>query len=126
MVGSYKQVKHRLGFGDYQVRSDRAIRRHWQLVCCAFSFCWWALAEVGAEALELGAPPRVGVENGEELRAAPETGARGKKEWNSSSDDVVAGGAEGGEGVAGAICNASELLEHVLQEPPTTKAKSAA
>ncbi len=24
------------------VRSDRAIRRHWQLVCCAFSFCWQA------------------------------------------------------------------------------------
>lgn len=55
---SYKQVKHRLGFSDYQVRSDRAIRRHWQLVCFAFSFCWWALAEGGAEALELGGPPR--------------------------------------------------------------------
>jgi hypothetical protein len=39
---SYKQVKHALGWSDYQVRSDIAIRRHWQLVCCAFSFCWWA------------------------------------------------------------------------------------
>ena len=39
---SYKQVKHVLGWSDYQVRSDIAIRRHWQLVCCAFSFCWWA------------------------------------------------------------------------------------
>jgi hypothetical protein len=39
---SYKQVKHVLGWSDYQVRSDLAIRRHWQLVCCAFSFCWWA------------------------------------------------------------------------------------
>jgi SRSO17 transposase len=36
---SYKQVKHALGWSDYQVRSDTAIRRHWQLVCCAFSFC---------------------------------------------------------------------------------------
>src|SRR3712207_9497785 len=35
---SYKQVKHVLGWSDYQVRSDIAIRRHWQLVCCAFSF----------------------------------------------------------------------------------------
>jgi SRSO17 transposase len=35
---SYKQVKHVLGFSDYQVRSDLAIRRHWQLVCCAFTF----------------------------------------------------------------------------------------
>jgi SRSO17 transposase len=39
---SYKQVKRELGWADWQVRSDRAIRRHWQLVCCAFSFCWWA------------------------------------------------------------------------------------
>jgi SRSO17 transposase len=39
---SYKQVKHVLGWSDYQVRSDLAIRRHWELVCCAFSFCWWA------------------------------------------------------------------------------------
>jgi len=38
---SYKQVKHTLGWADYQVRSDRAIRRHWTLVCCAFTFCWW-------------------------------------------------------------------------------------
>jgi SRSO17 transposase len=38
----YKQVKHELGWADFQVRSDRAIRRHWQLVCLAFSFCWRA------------------------------------------------------------------------------------
>jgi hypothetical protein len=38
----YKQVKHELGWADFQVRSDRAIRRHWQLVACAFSFCWRA------------------------------------------------------------------------------------
>ena len=39
----YKQVKGELGWADFQVRSDRAIRRHWTLVCCAFSFCWQAL-----------------------------------------------------------------------------------
>jgi hypothetical protein len=38
----YKQVKNELGWADFQVRSDRAIRRHWQLVCCAFCFCWRA------------------------------------------------------------------------------------
>jgi hypothetical protein len=27
------------------VRSDRAIRRHWVLVCCAFAFCWWQEAQ---------------------------------------------------------------------------------
>ncbi|WP_443743054.1 hypothetical protein [Streptomyces rhizosphaericus] len=37
---SYKQVKDELGWADFQVRSDRAIRRHQILVNCAFSFCW--------------------------------------------------------------------------------------
>jgi DDE family transposase len=37
---SYKQVKDELGWADFQVRSDAAIRRHQVLACCAFSFCW--------------------------------------------------------------------------------------
>lgn len=37
---SYKQVKDKLGWADFQVRSDTAIRRHQILVNCAFSFCW--------------------------------------------------------------------------------------
>jgi hypothetical protein len=37
---SYRQVKHELGWADFMVRADQAIRRHWQLVCCAFAFCW--------------------------------------------------------------------------------------
>jgi len=45
---SYKQVKHVLGWSGYQVRSDVAIRRHWQLACCAFSFCWWAYGRLPA------------------------------------------------------------------------------
>jgi hypothetical protein len=36
---SYKQVKHTLGWADYQLRSDTALCRHWILVCCAFTFC---------------------------------------------------------------------------------------
>jgi hypothetical protein len=39
---SYKQVKDELGWADFQVRSDAAIRRHQVLVNCAFSFCWAA------------------------------------------------------------------------------------
>ena len=38
----YKQVKDQLGWADFQVRSDIAIRRHQVLVTCAFSFCWAA------------------------------------------------------------------------------------
>src|SRR6266487_1798692 len=36
----YKQVKDELGWADFQVRSDIAIRRHQALVSCAFCFCW--------------------------------------------------------------------------------------
>ena len=42
---SCKQVKDELGWADFQVRSDAAIRRHQALVNCAFSFCrdaWFA------------------------------------------------------------------------------------
>jgi SRSO17 transposase len=38
---SYKQTKNELGWADFMVRNDRAVRRHWTLVCCAFAFCWW-------------------------------------------------------------------------------------
>ncbi|MET3135191.1 hypothetical protein AAKU55_005499 [Oxalobacteraceae bacterium GrIS 1.11] len=38
---SYKQMKDELGWADFMVRNDRAIRRHWEFVCCAFCFCWW-------------------------------------------------------------------------------------
>lgn len=50
---SYKQVKDELGWADFQVRSDVAIRRHQTLVNTAFSFCWahW-LAHPAEEAPE--------------------------------------------------------------------------
>src|SRR3954454_3708285 len=51
----YKQVKGELGWADFQVRSDAAIQRHWHLVCCAFTFCWWAWFH--AEPGEQAAPP---------------------------------------------------------------------
>ncbi|WP_037934816.1 hypothetical protein [Streptosporangium roseum] len=35
----YKQVRDELGWADFQVLSDAAIRRHWTLVMCAFAFC---------------------------------------------------------------------------------------
>jgi hypothetical protein len=38
----YKHAKGELGWADFQVRADVAIRRHWALVCCAFAFCWRA------------------------------------------------------------------------------------
>jgi hypothetical protein len=36
---SYKRMKDELGWADFIVPSDRAIRRHWAAACCAFAFC---------------------------------------------------------------------------------------
>ena len=59
---SYKQMKDELGWADFMVRSDRAIRRHWTLVCCAFAFCWWHGA-CQARASELSTPPEARKKN---------------------------------------------------------------
>jgi hypothetical protein len=113
---SYKQVKHALGFSDYQVRSEAAIRRHWQMVFCAFSFCWWACGED----LDLGDPPGAVLEaNAEEVPAAsPSEEARGGKKRAPSSPAFVAWGAQAGEGVAGALRNAHEIRRAFTDEDP--------
>src|SRR5215212_2005568 len=110
---SYKQVKHVLGWSDYQVRSDIAIRRHWELVCCAFSFCWWANGRSPASLEELAET---------ENEPSAESAGRGKK----AAKSILAGDLEGGKGVVGALRNAHAILEGVLREAPTTAAKSAA
>src|SRR5215207_7398463 len=113
---SYKHVKHVLGWSDYQVRSDLAIRRHWQLVCCAFSFCWWAYDRLPASLEE---PAKT--EN--DTLADYYSEGRGKK---AAVPGILAGGLEGGKGVVGALCNAQAILEGILRDAPTTAAKSAA
>jgi hypothetical protein len=55
---SYKQVKGALGWTEYHVRSTVAIRRHWYLVWCAFSFCWWHASHMRCpDAESAGEPP---------------------------------------------------------------------
>ena len=108
---SYKQVKHVLGWSDYQVRSDIAIRRHWQLVCLAFSFCWWAHGHLPTE------------EPSQTEKDLPAKWAgRGKKEARG----LLAGDLEGGKGVVGAVDHAESILEGVLREAPTSGTRSAA
>jgi hypothetical protein len=111
---SYKQVKHVLGWSDYQVRSDLAIKRHWQLVCCAFSFCWWAYGHL---------PTADEEEDSTRTREdqPQEWEGRGKKEGQG----ILAGGPEGGEGMVGAMDDARQILEGVLRYAPAAGAKSA-
>jgi SRSO17 transposase len=115
----YKQVKHELGWADFQVRSDRAIRRHWQLVCCAFSFCWRAwFAEHPAQP----APA--------EPQAAPPAAARGET-TSHHRKQVRRGGGLAGDAAPGArlvdpMGRARALVASVVDGAPAGAAAAAA
>ena len=124
---SYKQVKHALGWSQCQVRSDPAIRRHWQLVICAFSFCWWASSAF----LEVEASPAgvavVAPKKDETNTTRTETEKRGEKGGQQTeAADVVAESIEEGEGVAGAVRNGVALPERILGSSPTKGARRVA
>jgi hypothetical protein len=114
----YKQVKGELGWADFQVRSDRAIRRHWTLVCCAFSFCWQAFL---AEHPDQPAPS--------DPQAAP-TAARGAQATGhpggTGRASVVAGDVASGAGLAGPMERAVALLAVVVASAPAPAAATAA
>jgi SRSO17 transposase len=114
----YKQVKGELGWADFQVRSDRAIRRHWTLVCCAFSFCWRAfLAQHPARP----APPDQQVAPAAARGATP-TGHPG----GTGRAAVVAAGAAGGAGLADPLQRPAALLAGVVASAPAPTAATAA
>src|SRR5919204_3962979 len=116
----YRQMKGALGWADFQVRSDRAIRRHWQLVCCAFSFCWWAYlrreATVSADdmrgaALAAGPLPAGGKSTHRGTGHRRQGGSR-------SAAAVVASGAPAGTGLAGPLDHAVALLARLVERAP--------
>jgi DDE superfamily endonuclease len=115
----YKQVKDELGWADFQVRSDRAIRRHWTLVCCAFSFCWHAGQ---AQAVAPGArpeppaataaPPEQVAARGAQQRLDPDRRYRA-----GGHQGVVAAGAAAGARLAGPVGVAAALLAWMVGQP---------
>jgi SRSO17 transposase len=119
---SYKQVKHTLGWSQYQVRSDTAIRRHWQLVCCAFSFCWYHAGhptskptEEAQESSDPEASPSASVP-----ADAAGTGEKNQRGPQSATTPVLAGGPSGGARMVGAVDHAVALLASVVRAAPTT------
>ena len=86
---SYKQVKDELGWADFQVRSDVAIRRHQALVNCAFCFCW--------DAWFADQPPQRGVAV---PRPDPGRGERGATSRPAAVGTVLAPGAARGTSLA--------------------------
>jgi DDE superfamily endonuclease len=112
---SYKQVKGELGWADFQVRSDRAIRRHWTLVCCAFSFCWQAFLAEQPPAPESQAAPTA-------ARGAQATGHPG----GTGRTAVVASGAAPGPGLADPMEHAATLLAVMVASTAAPSAATAA
>jgi hypothetical protein len=122
---SYKQVKHALGWAEYHVRSDAAMRRHWVLVWCAFSFCWWHLGHGAAAPAWLAAPgaaPRPDGLPSDSAGREKKPGRRG----STAAAGVLAGRVTDGAGVARAVDYAQALLARVVAGAPATCAPGAA
>lgn len=121
---AYKQVKTSLGWSQYQVRSDRAMRRHWALVQCAFAFCWWAETH--------GPAP----EEPNAAEAAPHdpdspSGERGGKGvtgcWaRTTASALLARGAAAGAGLAGTGLEAVALVAGLEPRPTAPSPASPA
>jgi DDE superfamily endonuclease len=103
----YKQVKGELGWADFQVRADRAIRRHWTLVCCAFSFCRHA-GQIEAAPAPPASPPHRDWADG---RCRP--GARAGAPQRLDPDPVATGGGRGGDVVAQGTARGARLADSV-------------
>ena len=88
------------------------MRRHWQLVCCAFSLCWWA--RTPARRFARGSWPRWRT-----LLMPSEPTGRGEKE----APGILAEGVEGGERVAGAVDNARAILESIYRSAPAQRVR---
>jgi SRSO17 transposase len=101
---SYKQVKDELGWTDFQVRSDIAIRRHQVLVNCAFSFCWDAWF---AHPPPPATPPGPGASGGE----------RGSRDRQAAPAAVLAPGAPRRPRLAGPSITLQRDRRAVRPEP---------
>jgi SRSO17 transposase len=111
---SYKQVKQHLGWAQYQVRSDIAIRRHWELVCCAFCFCWWASDFVeSALVSEAAHHPAI-------VTTTPRsTEPQKKRRRNVAAYPQLADSAPSSARLAGALPDAAALLVRLVRQTST-------
>ena len=106
---SCKQIKDELGWADFQVRFDIAIRRHQALVNCAFCFCWatW-FADHPPQDVAVSRP-RAG---------RRERGAAHRRTAVLAPSDL------GGARMAFPLDLAAALLERLVERAPATAAAS--
>jgi hypothetical protein len=110
---SYKQVKDELGWADFQVRSDIAIRRHQALVNCAFCFCWQAWFHDHPMRPERVTP-----------RTAPGRGERGPARRRTATGTDLATGVTRDTRLAFPLHRAAALVASMVEQAPTAATAS--
>jgi SRSO17 transposase len=113
----YKPVKHELGWADYQMRPERAIVRHWQLVMLAYTF-----------SLLVGAPPL----SPEEMAAGEKIGANQRHRVRGAGHERSVGkprhlepGLTPRAGVVVPVGTPATVLETLVERRPTARAGRA-
>src|SRR5437588_2789149 len=123
---SYKQVRETLGWADYQVRSDRAMRRHWQLVCCAFSFCWYHHSHSPIDQIQL--PESGWCQTTSQQEQAPEIfsggGEKNERLRGRSTPSLLAKSPAKGESLVGTMGHAAALLASLVRTAPSSCASA--
>jgi SRSO17 transposase len=123
----YKPVKQELGWADYQMRPERAIVRHWQLVMFAYTFSLLvgALPEGAASPLE--APLEVVTHTADTPERVPAGGKirTSQRRRRARGAGRVERDATTGVGVVVPLGTAAALLEALVDRRPTARAGRA-
>jgi SRSO17 transposase len=100
----YKPAKHELGWADYQLRPERAIVRHWQLVMLAYTFSL-LVGAVPSSRQETGDGGKIGGSQRQRVRGA------GRLERHAAR----------GAGVALPVGSAAAVLETLVEHRPAAR-----
>ena len=128
---SYKQGKGQLGWADFQVRSDIAIQRHGQLVCCAFAFCWWAWFRAPEEERDRALAQADRADSPAPTPATLDAAGRGenrgrRRRQSTASPRLLAGHPAPRAGLADSLGAALALVAGVVHAPAAPGAPSTA
>jgi SRSO17 transposase len=118
----YKQLKQELGWADFMVRSDPAIRRHWQLVFCAFSFCWRAWFTTGPPTARMEPAAHADLDT----VSAPTRGKNGARPAGpTATPGLLAKDAPPSAWVAGSMDVSLAVLARLVERAPASGAAGA-
>jgi DDE superfamily endonuclease len=117
-----KQLTQELGWADFMVRSDPAIRRNWHLVFCAFSFCWRAWFTTGPPADPVRASDTADTASSpdSDMTSAPARGENGAGADWAAVPGLLAQDASARPRVAGSLDVPLALLARLVECAPTS------